>query len=86
MFSSGAGANTASNVEFAMPKSESSLSVAKKLCRLSRGRQVLCVTHLPQIAAMADAQFYIEKIESDGDTQTLILASGMSGCPTLGLK
>lgn len=48
------------------------LSVAKKLCRLSRGRQVLCVTHLPQIAAMADAQFYIEKIESDGDTQTRV--------------
>lgn len=48
------------------------LSVAKKLCRLSRGRQVLCVTHLPQIAAMADAQFFIEKTESDGDTQTRV--------------
>lgn len=48
------------------------LSVAKKLCRLSRGRQVLCVTHLPQIAAMADAHFYIEKSETDGNTHTRV--------------
>ncbi len=48
------------------------LGVAKKLCRLSRGRQVLCVTHLPQIAAMADAHFFIEKSEKDGDTSTYV--------------
>ena len=35
--------------------------VAEKLGRLSRHRQVLCVTHLPQIAAMADVHFRIEK-------------------------
>ena len=35
--------------------------VGEKLAGLSRQRQVLCVTHLPQIAAMADTQFAIEK-------------------------
>lgn len=55
------------------------LSVAKKLCRLSRGRQVLCVTHLPQIAAMADAQFFIEKSETDGDTQTRVTPLDRAG-------
>ncbi len=50
------------------------LEVAKKLCKLSRGRQVLCVTHLPQIAAMADAQYFIEKTEKGGDTSTGVTA------------
>ena len=35
--------------------------VALKLWSVSKGRQVLCVTHLPQIAAMADAAFTVEK-------------------------
>ncbi|MBR3641145.1 MAG: DNA repair protein RecN [Oscillibacter sp.] len=35
--------------------------VAEKMARLSRRRQVLCVTHLPQIAAMADTHFSVEK-------------------------
>jgi DNA repair protein RecN (Recombination protein N) len=35
--------------------------VAEKLMGISRGRQVLCITHLPQIAAMADTHFLIEK-------------------------
>ena len=35
--------------------------VGEKLCQLSRHKQVLCVTHLPQIAAMADTHFHIEK-------------------------
>ncbi|MCL2822057.1 MAG: DNA repair protein RecN, partial [Firmicutes bacterium] len=35
--------------------------VAKKLARISRNHQVLCITHLPQIAAMADTHFYIDK-------------------------
>jgi DNA repair protein RecN (Recombination protein N) len=42
--------------------------VAEKLAGLSRGRQVLCVTHLPQIAAMADRQFAVEKHEAGGRT------------------
>lgn len=48
------------------------LGVAKKLCRLSRKRQVLCVTHLPQIAAMADTHLYIEKTAGDGETHTVV--------------
>lgn len=50
------------------------LCVAKKLAILSRGHQVLCVTHLPQIAAMADGHYFIEKTETDGDTVTKVSA------------
>lgn len=46
------------------------VKVASKLKAVSRGRQVLCVTHLPQIAARADAHFCIEKSEHDGRTFT----------------
>ena len=42
--------------------------VAEKLARLSKKKQVICVTHLPQIAAMADTHFRIEKTERDGRT------------------
>ena len=35
--------------------------VAEKLMTISRRRQILCITHLPQIAAMADTHFLIEK-------------------------
>jgi DNA repair protein RecN (Recombination protein N) len=35
--------------------------VGEKLATLSRNHQVLCVTHLPQVAAFADAHFYVEK-------------------------
>lgn len=55
------------------------LEVAKKLCKLSRGRQVLCVTHLPQIAAMADAHLYIEKSDVGGDTVTSVTPLDRSG-------
>ncbi|MDR1132294.1 MAG: DNA repair protein RecN, partial [Oscillospiraceae bacterium] len=46
--------------------------VGEKLAELSRGKQVLCVTHLPQIAAMADTHFVIEKAERDGRTYTSV--------------
>ena len=46
------------------------LEVAKKLAVLSRTHQVLCVTHLPQIAAMADKNFFIEKNTTNGETVT----------------
>ena len=36
-------------------------AVAEKMARLARCRQVLCVTHLPQLAAMADVQLLVEK-------------------------
>lgn len=48
------------------------LSVAKKLCALSRNRQVLCVTHLPQIAVMADAHLFIQKTDVGGETETTV--------------
>ena len=44
--------------------------VGEKLYAVSRGRQVLCVTHLPQIAAMADSHYLIEKSEKGGRTYT----------------
>jgi DNA repair protein RecN (Recombination protein N) len=46
--------------------------VAQKLLQVSRGRQVLCVTHLPQIAAMGDVHFSVEKGERDGRTFTSV--------------
>lgn len=46
--------------------------VGEKLAELSRSRQVLCVTHLPQIAAMADTHYVIEKAERDGRTYTSV--------------
>ena len=45
-------------------------AVGQKLKALSRAQQVLCVTHLPQIAAFADQHFLIDKRESDGRTKT----------------
>ncbi|MGA2887281.1 MAG: DNA repair protein RecN [Terracidiphilus sp.] len=47
-------------------------AVGQKLKSLSRGQQVLCVTHLPQIAAFADQHFLIDKRESDGRTKTKV--------------
>ncbi len=55
------------------------MCVAKKLAQLSRGHQVLCVTHLPQIAAMADGHYYIEKFENDGDTVTQVTQLNRNG-------
>jgi len=47
-------------------------SVGKKLKELSRFHQVVCITHLPQIASMGDHHFLVEKIEKSGKTETLI--------------
>ncbi len=44
--------------------------VAEKMARISRRKQVLCVTHLPQLAAMADTHFSVEKGERNGRTYT----------------
>jgi len=47
-------------------------AVGQKLKTLSRGQQILCVTHLPQIAAFADQHLLIDKRESSGRTKTQI--------------
>ena len=52
-------------------------AVGKKLKALARANQVLCVTHLPQIATFADHHYVIEKKDSAGRTRTSI--RGVSG-------
>jgi len=47
-------------------------AVGRKLKELAHSKQVLCVTHLPQIASFADQHFLIEKRESSGRAQTRI--------------
>ncbi len=47
--------------------------VAEKLAQVSRRKQVLCVTHLPQLAAMADTHFSVEKGERKGRTYTEVV-------------
>ena len=46
--------------------------VGEKLYTVSKGKQVLCVTHLPQIAAMADEHYVIVKSEEKGRTYTKV--------------
>ena len=46
--------------------------VGEKLSKLSMTKQVICITHLPQIAAMADRHYLIEKREQDGRTRTTV--------------
>ena len=46
--------------------------VGEKMGALARQRQILCVTHLPQIAAMADSHFSIQKAVRDGRTYTSV--------------
>ncbi len=47
-------------------------AVGELLARLSRKRQVLVVTHLPQVAAYADAQFFVEKVSEANRTVTRV--------------
>lgn len=47
--------------------------VAEKLSRLAGARQILCITHLPQIAAMADTHYLIEKSAETDTTKTDIV-------------
>ena len=46
--------------------------VGEKIGQLSRSRQILCITHLPQIAAVADTHFAISKEEKNGRTYTSV--------------
>ena len=47
-------------------------AVGKKLKQLASTKQVLCITHLPQIASFADQHFLIEKKESGGRARTAV--------------
>ncbi len=47
-------------------------AVGKKLKSLARANQVLCITHLPQIASFADHHYLIEKREAAGRTKTFV--------------
>ena len=53
--------------------------VGEKIGELSRSRQILCITHLPQIAAMADVHFAIAKSERGGRTYTTVAALDRAG-------
>jgi len=49
-------------------------AVGKKLKALSKTKQVLCITHLPQIASFGDHHYLIEKKEASGRTKTTVRA------------
>ena len=53
--------------------------VAEKLRSVARNKQVLCVTHLPQIAAMGDVHLLIAKGERDGRTYTTVTPLDLDG-------
>ena len=53
--------------------------VAEKLRSVARNKQVLCVTHLPQIAAMGDTHMLIAKGERDGRTYTTVTPLDLEG-------
>lgn len=46
--------------------------VAEKMANLSRSHQLLCITHLPQIAAMADKHYLIDKVSNGDETTTTV--------------
>ncbi|WP_114165998.1 DNA repair protein RecN [Exiguobacterium sp. TNDT2] len=53
-------------------------AMGEKIFRLSVGSQVLCITHLAQVAAMADQHLYITKTETDDRTKTNVSLLGHS--------
>jgi DNA repair protein RecN (Recombination protein N) len=46
--------------------------IGRAIADIARHRQVVCITHLPQIAALADTHFVVDKMESKGRTHTSI--------------
>lgn len=51
---------------------KTAFAVGQKLAHLAQTHQVICVTHLPQIASFADRHFYISKREQDERTMTSV--------------
>lgn len=50
------------------------MTVGEKLWQLSQKHQVMCVTHLPQLAAFGDQHFHVNKVVKEGRTQTVVEA------------
>jgi DNA repair protein RecN (Recombination protein N) len=57
---------------------DAALAVGRALARLARDRQVLCVTHLAQLAAFADVHFVVDRHVVDGATSTSVRRLGAS--------
>jgi DNA repair protein RecN (Recombination protein N) len=53
--------------------------LGQKLAQVAADHQVLCVTHLPQIAAFGDTHFYISKVEREGRTITTVMPLDAEG-------
>jgi len=51
---------------------ETAFAVGKKLKEISRDKQVICITHLAQIASMADFHYKVQKVEEHNRTKTII--------------
>jgi DNA repair protein RecN (Recombination protein N) len=47
-------------------------AIANKIYKISQGGQVLCISHLPQVVAIADTQFHIEKVQLDDSTSSTV--------------
>ncbi|MDQ1145126.1 DNA repair protein RecN (Recombination protein N) [Bacillus sp. SORGH_AS 510] len=47
-------------------------SIAEKIYKVASGSQVLCISHLPQVAAMADTHLFISKVITGGRTKTSV--------------
>jgi len=67
---------------------ETALAMGRKLAALSAGRQVFCVTHLPQVAAFADHHFVVTRdgttaavAEVDGEARVAELSRMLAGLP-----
>ncbi|TYO98243.1 DNA replication and repair protein RecN [Geothermobacter ehrlichii] len=55
---------------------EAASAVGRKLKKVARGLQVLCITHLPQVAAFGDNHYRVEKMVDGGRTFTAMVALG----------
>ena len=47
-------------------------AIANKIYKISQSGQVLCISHLPQVVAIADTQYHIEKIQLDDSTTSTV--------------
>ena len=52
------------------------IKVGEKMARIAASHQVLCITHLPQIAAYADSHFLVEKTMKNGETHSSLRQLG----------